>query len=162
MTPVPTRLRHSLRARCGGLSLDRELAGGRNPAGNTVLAARVAVLSSCRGRRRIAAGLRRVLADAHRRGGRSAAAACDREAVATARPALEQLERAIRERGVVRIQGLALAHLLLTDPGSALYASPQPETLYEVARAALLALHTGDVEPSRVPGRGVRQMARAA
>ncbi len=162
MTPAPTRLPHNLRARCAGLSLDRELASGRDPAQNAVLAARVAVLSSRRGRRRTAAGLRGVLVDAHRRAGRSAAVVCDREAVAIARPALEQLERAIRERCAVRPQGLALAHLLLTDPGSALYAPPAAETLHEAARAALLALHTGDVEPRPARPPVVAQVARVA
>ncbi len=66
--------------------------------------------------------------------------ACDGEAVCIARPALEQLERAIRDRDSARPQGLALAHLLLSDPDSPLYRAPHPGALYEASRAALLAL----------------------
>ena len=40
----------------------------------------------------------------------------------------------------VGVRGVALTHLLLTRPGSALYASRYPEELYERAREALLAL----------------------
>ena len=39
-----------------------------------------------------------------------------------------------------RPQGLALAHLLLSDPDSPLYRAPHPGALYEASRAALLAL----------------------
>ena len=98
------------------------------------------MLSSRHGRRRTAAGLRRVLSETQRRPGVSAAVACDAGAVDIARPALEQLERAIRERDSVCPQGLALAHLLLSDPDSVLYRAPRGGALYEASRAALLAL----------------------
>ena len=81
-----------------------------------------------------------MLSETQRRPGVSAAVACDAEAVDIARPALEQLERAIRERDSVCPQGLALAHLLLSDPNSVLYRAPHGGALYEASRAALLAL----------------------
>lgn len=140
MSSLPTRLRLSLRTRFSGLALDRELAAGGDPRDGTALARRAAVLSSRRSRLRTAAGLRGALSEPSGRPGFSAAVACDREALEIARPALEQLERAIRNRDAVRPQGLALAHLLLTDPESALYRAANPDKLYEVARAALLSL----------------------
>jgi hypothetical protein len=129
-----------LRARFAPAPLDRALAAGADPARSAALTRRAVVLSSGHGRRRTAAGLRGVLSEPARRPGLSAAVACDAGAVDTARPALEQLERAIRERDVVRPQGLALAHLLLTDPDSALYRASDAGALYEASRAALLAL----------------------
>ena len=81
-----------------------------------------------------------MLSEPTRRSGLSAVAASDSAAVDIARPALEQLERAIRERDSVHPQGLALAHLLLSDPDSVLYRPPRTGALYEASRAALLAL----------------------
>ncbi len=130
----------ALRARFAALPLDRALAAGADPARSAALTRRTAVLSSRHARRRTAAGLRRVLSEPRRRPGLSAAVACDGEAVNIARPALEQLERAIRERDSMRPQGLALAHLLLSDPDSPLYRAPHAGALYEASRAALLAL----------------------
>ena len=134
------RLPLSLRVRFAPLPLDRALAAGAEPSRSAALARRAAMLSSRHGRRRTAAGLRGVLSEPARRSGLSAAAACDRAAVDVARPTLEQLEQAIRERDSVRPQGLALAHLLLTDPDSALYRAPHAGALYEAGRTALLAL----------------------
>ena len=131
----------ALRARLAAVPLDRALAAGADPARSAALTRRSAMLSSRHGRRRTAAGLRRVLSETQRRPGLSAAVACDPGAVDIARPALEQLERAIRERDSLCPQGLALAHLLLSDPDSVLYRAPHGEALYEaepgrLARAA--------------------------
>ncbi len=130
----------SLRARLAPVPLDRALAAGADPARSAALTRRAALLSSRHARRRTAAGFRGVLSEPARRSGLSAVAASDRAAVDVARPALEQLERAIRERDSMRPQGLALAHLLLSDPDSPLYRAPHAGALYEASRAALLAL----------------------
>jgi hypothetical protein len=129
-----------LRARLAPVPLDRALAAGADPARSAALTRRAALLSSRHARRRTAAGFRGVLSEPARRSGLSAVAASDRAAVDVARPALEQLERAIRERDSVHVQGLALAHLLLSDPDSVLYRAPHAGALYEASRAALLAL----------------------
>jgi len=130
----------ALRARLAPVPLDRALAAGADPSRSAALTRRAALLSSRHARRRTAAGLRGVLSEPARRSGLSAVAASDRAAVDVARPALEQLERAIRERDSVHPQGLALAHLLLSDPDSVLFRAPQAGALYEASRAALLAL----------------------
>lgn len=140
MSTFTTRLVPSISARLAALSLDRQLAQGCEPTLTPALARRAAILGSRRARRRTAAGLRRVLAEAPGRGTLSAAVACDRAAVELARPALEQLERVLRERPTHEPRGLALATLLLSDPESVLYQAPQPDRLYEAARQALLAL----------------------
>ncbi len=70
----------------------------------------------------------------------SAAIPCDWQAVTVARPALQQLARALRSRELIRPQGVAVAKVLLTDPCSALYRPAYPAELYEVAREALFAL----------------------
>ena len=160
MTSTSTHPLLAVRVRLAALSLDRELAAGGDPTQGAALAARARLLASPRRRRRVADGLRRVLASTHRRAGRSTAAACDRQGVAIARPALEQLERAIRERPVAGPQGLAQAHLLLCDPDSALYLPAHPEQLYEEVRAALLALAPRSTAPRRVPREAPRRMAR--
>ncbi len=140
MTLRSTRFYAALRARCAALMLDHQLATGCDPARNPALLRRAAILSSRRGRRRTAAGLRRVLAEPRGHAHISAAVSFDQGAVETARPALEQLERTIRERAVLLPQGLARAQLLLTDPESPLYRPGTRETLYDAARAALLAM----------------------
>ena len=135
-----TSLTPALRARFAALPLDRALAAGADPARSAALTRRAALLSSRHARRRTAGGLHGVLSAPARGSGLSAAMACDAAAVDIARPALEQLERAIRERDLVRPQGLALAHLLLSDPDSVLYRAPHAGALYEASRAALLGL----------------------
>jgi len=160
MTSTSTHPLLAARVRLAALSLDRELAAGGDVAANAALTARASLLASPHRRRRIADGLRGVLASVDRRSGRSTAVPCDRQAVAIARPALEQLERAIRERRAADAKGLAQAHLLLCDPGSALYLPAHPEQLYEEARTALLALAPRISVPPRVTPKAPQRMAR--
>jgi hypothetical protein len=70
----------------------------------------------------------------------SAAVAVDERAVEVARPALQQLAAALRWRADVEPRGVAITHILLTEPSSALYRPAYREELYELARAALFAL----------------------
>lgn len=153
MTLRSTRFQAALRARCSALMLDHQLATGCDPARDPALRRRARMLSSRRGRGRTAAGLRRVLAESPQDARLSAAVAFRRDAVELARPALEQLERIIRDRTGLRPQGLALAQLLLSDPESALYRPGPPEKVYEVARAALLAMLPDAAPASREPHR---------
>ncbi len=120
--------------------LDRQLAAGEDPSGDAALEWRSGQLISPRAREQIAYGLNRVVSERPGWALLSPAIPCDAEAVNLAGPALEQLARAIRSRESVRSQGLALAHLLLTEPFSVLYQPRHAEELYEAARAALFAL----------------------
>jgi hypothetical protein len=74
----------------------------------------------------------------------SAAVAVDEHAVEVARPALQQLASALRSRADVEPCGVAIAQILLTEPCSALYRPVYREELYELARAALLALGSSE------------------
>jgi hypothetical protein len=120
--------------------LDAQLAAGEDPFSGPALALRAAQLASRRLRRQLAAGLEHAWSGGRERGALSAALPVDATAVQIARPALEQLANALRSRERVAVRGVALTQILLTQPGSALYASRYPEELYERAREALLAL----------------------
>ena len=120
--------------------LDARLARGEDPFSSPTLALRGARLASRRLRAQLASGLEHALDHRAEHGALSAAVPVDAVAVGIARPALEQLAEAVRSRDRVGVRGVALAHLLITDPASPLYAARYPEELYERAREALLAL----------------------
>src|SRR4051812_21396948 len=109
--------------------LDARLARGEDPFSSPALALRGARLASTRSREHVAAGLDHALAPRSR--ALSASVPVDAGAVAVARPALEQLAHALRTRDRVGVRGLALAHLLVTEPAGPLYASRYPDQLYE-------------------------------
>jgi hypothetical protein len=81
------------------------------------------------------------------------AVAVDAAAVEVARPALRQLASALRSRADVEPRGVAIVQILLTEPSSALYRPAYREELYELARAALFALGSGEAA-ERGPLRG--------
>jgi len=83
----------------------------------------------------------------------SAAVPVDRGAVELARPAMQQLARALRSRRAVEPRGVALTQVLLTEPFSALYRPAYREELYELAREALFALGSPGI-PVRIDGQG--------
>jgi hypothetical protein len=130
--------------RLRGRELDGRLAAGEDPWGDAVLACRAARLVSRRMRRTIVHGLERLLSERARREVFSAAVSCDWQAVEVARPALEQLARALRSRDSLEPRGIALTHILLTEPLGALYRPARVDELYEVAREALFALGTDE------------------
>ena len=153
----PAAVLERVRARLAAQALDARIAAGEDPSSDAALACRSVQLVAPRARRRLAAGLERLLSEREARAGLSAAAPVDRQAVAIARPALEQLAAALRSRESIRARGAALARVLLTEPDSALYRSARCEQLYEVAREALFALGPdraaealpGDQQPGR-------------
>jgi hypothetical protein len=120
--------------------LDGRIAAGEDLLSDAALACRAGQLVSKRARGRVADGLERVLPERLDRRVSSAAMPVDRDAVVIARPALEQLARALRSRAVVQPRGVALAHILLGNPSSALYQPAYREELYVLAREALFAL----------------------
>jgi hypothetical protein len=116
------------------------LAAGEDPFSSPALALRATQLASRRLRRRLAGGLEHALSAEHAPGALTAAIPVDPEAVEIARPVLEELVEVLRAPERVGVRGVALTQLLLTEPGSPLYASAYPEELYEQAREALSAL----------------------
>lgn len=129
------------RVRLSMPELDARLARGEEPAGDPLLALRAGQLVSRRTRKRLAIAIERACSKSgHNRPAISAAVPVDADAIKVARPALEQLGAALRSRGAVEPRGVALAHRLLTEPGSALFRPASPEALYAAAREALLAL----------------------
>jgi hypothetical protein len=127
-------------ARVAARRLDARLAAGEDPLSDVVLACRSRRLASVRSRRRLARGLERAWSMPPGQAVLSAAVPVDERAVAVARPALQQLAWALRWRADVEPCGVAITRILLTEPCSALYQPAYPEELYELARAALLAL----------------------
>jgi hypothetical protein len=120
--------------------LDARIAAGEDPAADAALTLRGAQLASAGNRRAVADGLERALHRSRRTRSISAAIPVNEEALAAARPAIEQLIAALRGNGTKRPQGVALAAQLLTDAASPLYAPSEVNALYGAARAALLAL----------------------
>jgi hypothetical protein len=135
-----SHLRLGIWVRFLGPRLDARLAAGDDPSNTAALARRAEQLVSGRARRRIARGLERVSAARPEQAVFSSAIPCDWRAVELARPVLRQLAEALRAHWAVQAQGVALAHVLLTEPASALYHPASDTELYEVAREALAAL----------------------
>jgi hypothetical protein len=129
-------------ARVASRRLDARLAAGEDPLGDLVLACRSRRLVSGRSRRRLAHGLERAWSMPPGHDVLTAAVAVDERAVEVARPALQQLASALRSRAEVEPRGVAITQILLTEPASALYRPAYREELYELARAALLALES--------------------
>lgn len=139
--PGRGRLSASLLAWFDACALDRRLADGASPDQSAVLAARARRVTSRRNRKRLAAGLDRVLNSARgaRPGFTAAIAPNGREAEA-ARTVLIALQRRLREAAPVAPQGAAMLMVLLTDGSSPLYRPAAPGTLGSSLRAAAAAL----------------------
>jgi hypothetical protein len=137
---IATALVRGVLARVAARRLDARLAAGEDPLSEVVLACRARRLVSGRSRRRLACGLERAWSVPPGHAVLSAAVEVDEQAVEVARPALQQLASALRSRAEVEPRGVAIARILLTEPCSALYRPAYCEELYELARAALLAL----------------------
>jgi hypothetical protein len=121
--------------------LDRQLAAGVNPGTTALLAIRSRRLTSGRSRRRVAAGLTRVVRDAAgTRRGFTAAIRPDRNGVIAARTLLATLDRRLRSDEPVSPQGVAWLESLLTDGSSPLYRPTDPGALGSRLRAAAAAL----------------------
>ena len=137
--------------------LDGRIAAGENPRSDAGLSYRASRLVSSRMRRRIAQSLELICQRSPELARLPAAAPVDQRAVEIARPALLQLARALRSRVGVAPRGVALAHILVTDPYSALYRPAYRDELYEIARETLFALG-----PNRAAKRTQTAVRRAA
>ena len=137
---------HRVLARCAASRLDRELAAGASPESSPGLAARAVQLTSMKGRRNLAASVRRILAAA----GDPAAVT-----VVTVRPSRLPLARTrIRQSagplavlagclatpGPVPAQGVAMVSQLLTDGTGPLYREASADDLGGLIDKATRAL----------------------
>jgi len=104
-------------------ALDRKLASGAEGTASRELALRAAQLAGPHARRRLAAGLERVLDDAERpTRGLTAAVPLQRREILAARAEILALAREVVEAEPVGVHGLALVAGMLSDGDSPLYA----------------------------------------
>jgi hypothetical protein len=137
-------------ARLAAVNLDARLAAGEDPRADAALACRSEQLVSRRRRRRIADSVERVYVERREPGVFSAAIPINWPSVEIARPALEQLAKALRSHEVVEPGGVALTQVLLSDGTGALYRPMYPEELYDAARRALRLLGPDSRPPAPV------------
>jgi hypothetical protein len=131
----------ALRVRLHRARLDRELANGRRPESSPEHHRRAEQLLDMRCRRELADGLRRLIADAEApRAALTAAVAPHRGEVRAAREVLDALIERLLDDRPVRVRGVALVRVLLTDGASPAYTPRRPGALTEWARTALRAL----------------------
>jgi hypothetical protein len=124
--------------------LDRDLARGADPDADPVRAYRAGQLTTMGMRRRIAAGIERVLEEADSaRAGMSSEAPIQNRLVRDARPALHMLIDTLVADGPREPRGAALTLLLLTDTAGPLYAAGDSRALTQAALSAITALQDG-------------------
>lgn len=122
-------------------SLDSSLLEGTAPVTTPELTLRSFQLTRASSRAALAASLEDALATAPARRRRSASAApLASNAIASARPELEELARALREERVGAARGVILARRLLTDGSGPLYVESGDGLLRNAAAAALSGL----------------------
>jgi hypothetical protein len=139
LTLRPVRPWHRLIARCQSTSLDRELAEGASPEECSYLAARAMQLTSWRSRRRLAAGVRKLLTP-EARSVFGPAVPIRRTHVARAAAELGALPGHLLAPGPVPARGVAMVHQLLSDGGGPLYQGACREDIRDVAQRAATAL----------------------
>jgi hypothetical protein len=121
--------------------LDRELADGLRADSSPLRRRRAEQLVSERCRRELADALERAIRDSHRpRPVFTAAATLQAREIRAARPVLEALIRRLRDDLPVRVRGVALVRVLLTDGASPLYHPHPAGALRAWADTALRAL----------------------
>jgi hypothetical protein len=110
-------------ARCVHWKVDERLAAGIDPATDRVLTARAAQLLSVRHRRRLAAGIERIVAeaDAAPHPAFSAVVGTARDQVVEARTSLLFLAHVLRHADPIGARGVAIVDRLMTDGRSVLY-----------------------------------------
>jgi hypothetical protein len=132
---------HSALAHWCARQIDRELASGLSPRASSIVQRRAAQLTGVRSRRRIAAGLARVLRDCTRQPlSMTAVVSPDRHEVLAARAVLQALALRLADSGPVDPRGMAILQVLLTDGTGPLYEPVGPGSLGSHLRAAAAAL----------------------
>lgn len=129
------------------LALDVALAEGLDPIQSDELSLRAGQLRSVKTRTRLAVALDGAVELANRRFDPFAAVTLRRAQVQACGTLLRQLAERLREAGLVEVQGLAMASLLVTGGASPLYADTASVSLRAAVSSALNAL-----EPSKLSG----------
>ncbi len=141
LTLRPVRARHWIVARLRAASLDGELADGISPETCDYLAARAFQLTSARSRRRLAAALDRLLADAGVRGtAKPLRVPVQRARVTSAAAELRALSRYLLASGPVSARGVAMVRRMLCDGTGPLYQESCRADLRDAARHAAEAM----------------------
>lgn len=112
----------NLRSKLHGISLDRALAEGADPASSPLLARRAAWLTSSRNRHSLANCVGRLIEMSGERRGRSAVVRPHRGELAGAKLPLVRVAALLDTQEPVYCHGVARIQLLLTDATSPLYA----------------------------------------
>jgi len=122
-------------------TLDHRLAAGESMLASAALTRRAGQLTSVRSRRSLAAGIRRVTADAELPApALSAAVPIQRRAILRARHGLERIAAELAADEPVRLAGIARVQLLLTEGSSPLYTALPDGALDEAVAQAWAAL----------------------
>ncbi len=130
----------NLRSRLHGISLDRALAEGADPASSPLLARRTAWLTSSRNRSSLADCVGRLIEVSGGLRGRSAVVRPHRGELAGAKLPLARVAALLDSPEPVYPRGVARVQLLLTDATSPLYAPVRPGQLRAEAEDILDAL----------------------
>jgi hypothetical protein len=131
------------------MELDRELAAGTSPAASPEHRTRARQLLSVHVRRELAGCVERVLARSARPPHwHSTALPIQAAAVQAGRPELERLRAALLDDHCSSCRGVALASLLLHDDHSPVYLAGTGTSVTALARAAVVALESGEFEPT--------------
>lgn len=142
---IHRRLRLWLRVRFAQPRLDRELAAGAPPGLDLAFAWRAAELCDPRFRRSLAADVEHLLdAATEPPSPLTASAPLNRAALQDCSGLLRTLADRLRDPADSQAQGVALAHLLLTDPAGPLYHPDRGREVGSALATALTAL--GDVD----------------
>lgn len=137
------RLLVRFKARLRGLSLDRRLLAGEDPARDPALAERVDLLLDPERRRGLAEQIDTVIDVAANNGSRGVGVPIRRAEIVGSGPVLHSLARELAEAEDVAPRGVILTERLLRDGRSPLYFREADMTLDTAARQARAALHLG-------------------
>ena len=145
--PAPARRRPApslgsrMRALVHGARFDRELAEGIDPDARPELSLRAKKLTAPAHRRTLANSLEEAVSvSEHRHVRLSPAAPLATREIRASRSALLELAQALRRRGEVSPQGVAMTQRLLTDGSGPLYVTREHDALWHAARRATQAL----------------------
>ena len=133
------------RVRVHRFRLDHELGDGRSPHCDPQHALRAAQLQDMRTRRRLARGLRDVLAAAYAPPRVTDIVPLQRAAIRAAAPSLELLARRLTAPEPISAQGIALAEILLCDGASPLYDANAEASVVDYARRCAQLLEDDDL-----------------
>lgn len=143
----PTPLRTRIRTRLHRHGLDVDLASGADPNTDPIRRQRASELVGAKARRRIAASLERLLAEADSPAGPlSSRVPVARAAIRDSRSDLEMIDERLKAPSYISPQAVAMVSLLLTDGAGPLYGS-DPAHSQELPGALAVAIDAIDHGP---------------